>query len=366
MRTVQVETGGGSYPIIIGREVFPSLADRLPPGIRKVLLVSDGNVFPLFGDSLARTLAEAGLMVKPYVVDPGEKSKTLRVAEALYTVALEAGLGRGDLVAALGGGVAGDLAGFVAATYMRGVAFLQVPTTLLAQVDSSVGGKVGVNHPLGKNLIGAFHQPVLVAADLATLDTLPRREFLAGAAEVVKYGAALSEPFLRFLEQNWEGFMGGDHSVLAEVVATCCRLKAEVVARDERETGERALLNFGHTLGHALEAATGYSHYLHGEAVTVGMVLDTLIAREMKVLPAGEADRLLALLYRLGLRPPPPGLDAGPALAALRFDKKRAGGSAVFILPVRAGAARVFGGVEESLAAGVLAGYLDGHLGEER
>ncbi len=363
MQTVRVDTGVGGYAIIIGRDIFRLLPEALPVRPRRVLLVSDSNVYPHWGEGLVRALAAAGPDVKPYVVNPGEQSKTLAVAEALYTAALQAGLDRGDLVAALGGGVVGDLAGFVAATYMRGVAFLQAPTTLLAQVDSAVGGKVAVNHPLGKNLIGAFHQPVLVLSDLGALATLPPREYRAGAAEVVKYGAALSEPFLAYLEQNWEGFMAADDTVLAEVVATCCRLKAGIVARDEREAGERALLNFGHTLGHALEAATGYAYYLHGEAVAVGMALATLIAREAGVLPGDEADRLLAVLGRLGLLPPPPGLDSGTVLATLRYDKKRKGGRGVFILPVRAGEARIFDSLEET-AARVLAQYLGGRLGK--
>jgi len=365
MKTVKVEVGGHGYPVIIGRDVFPCLGSLLPPRLRKVLLVSDSSVYPLWGNRMTCALEEAGLTVKSFAVDPGEKSKTLAVADTLYTSALEAGLGRGDLVAALGGGVVGDLAGFVAATYMRGIAFLQVPTTLLAQVDSAVGGKVAVNHWLGKNLIGAFHQPVLALADLGTLDTLPRREYLAGAAEVVKYGAGLNEPFLTYLEQNWEGLMDGADDILAGVVATCCQLKADVVARDEREAGERKLLNFGHTLGHGLEAATGYSYYLHGEAVAVGMVLETLIAREMKVLAENEARRLLTLFKRLNPIPPPPGLDSGPVLAALRFDKKRTGGKGVFILPVRAGEARLFDHVEEALAARVLARYLTGDWEKE-
>lgn len=254
MRVLWVPLGNRSYPIYIGSNLSPELGkawrENLPPG--RLLLVSDEQVFPLHGEKLLLTLKEAGCQVVRELLPSGETGKTLQYAEQLYTSAIRAGLDRHSAVVALGGGVVGDLAGFVAATYLRGVPFVQVPTTLLAQVDSSVGGKVAVNHPLGKNLIGSFYQPRLVWIDLAVLETLPAREYLAGAAEVIKYGIILSEQFCTFLEDNWQLFLDREPEVLTEVIATCCALKSRIVSADEREEGVRAILNFGHTLGHAL------------------------------------------------------------------------------------------------------------------
>lgn len=362
MRTVWVSLGERSYPVYIGNNLYPALAVTWREILRpaRVLLVSDQNVFPLFGRRIMDELGKAGFDVSPAVVPPGEESKTLETAGSLYTAAIQAGLDRCGLIVALGGGVIGDLAGFTAATLYRGVPFVQVPTTLLAQVDSSVGGKVAVNHALGKNLIGSFYQPKLVWADLATLDSLPRREFLAGAAEVVKYGAIMSEPFFRYLEENWQAFLDREPAVLAETVAACCRLKSSVVAADERETGRRAILNFGHTLGHALEAATAYSWYLHGEAVLAGMVMAVRIAQGKGVLARGEADRLLDVFLRLGCRPAPQGLEAGQVLAAMGQDKKREGEQAVFVLPVKVGETALFSDVEPGLVRAVLEDYLAG------
>ena len=259
MQTIQVDLKERAYEIKIvshqWHQLAAALAKVLAPG--KVLLVSDEHVWAHYG-SYVESALQGSYTVVPVIIPPGEASKTLAEADRLYTVAIEAGLDRSNAVIALGGGVVGDLAGFVAATYLRGVPFVQIPTTLLAQVDSSVGGKVAVNHRLGKNLIGAFYQPKLVWIELETLKTLPPREFMAGAAEVVKYGAILSADFITFLEENWAGFLKQDKAILQEIIATCCRLKSQVVVEDERETGKRAILNFGHTLGHALEAATSF------------------------------------------------------------------------------------------------------------
>jgi len=360
MRLVQVPLGERSYPIYIGKNLYAAVAGTWPENVRlsRVLLVSDENVFPLYGGRFVATLHDAGFAVTPVVIPAGEGSKTLAWAETLYTAAIEAGLDRNGLIVALGGGVTGDLAGFAAATYLRGVPFVQVPTTLLAQVDSSVGGKVAVNHPLGKNLIGAFYQPRLVWIELGALDTLPEREFLAGAAEVVKYGAILSEPFFGYLEANWQLFLDRDPSVLAETVAACCGLKARVVAEDEREKGLRAILNFGHTLGHALEAATAYSYYLHGEAVLAGMVMAVNIALRKRVLPEKDAGRLLGMFAKIGVRPAPPGLAAAEVIAALAHDKKREEDVTVFILPVRIGRVEPFLDVDAGTVRNVLNEYL--------
>ncbi|MCR3922707.1 MAG: 3-dehydroquinate synthase, partial [Firmicutes bacterium] len=324
---------------------------------------SDENVFPLYGTNVASALDDAGFAVIPVVIPAGEGSKTLAQADSLYTTAIEAGLDRSSVVVALGGGVVGDLAGFIAATYLRGVPFVQIPTTLLAQVDSSVGGKVAVNHTLGKNLIGSFYQPKMVWIELGMLQTLPQREFLAGAAEVVKYGAIMSESLLLLLENRWSDFLAQDSAVLTEVIASCCRLKAQVVVEDEREEGLRAILNFGHTLGHALEVATAYSHYLHGEAVLAGMVLAVHLAMRLSVLTPNAAARLLALFARVGLKRAPATLTVAPILAALQQDKKRVGETLLFVLPVAMAQVRSFTDVPQSLVASIVTEYLQGQEG---
>lgn len=361
MRVVQVPLGERGYPIYIGKNIFSLLGEAWLETVKpsQVLLVSDEHVFPLYGGKLIDVLDNNGFTVTPVVIPAGEGSKSLTWAENLYTQALEADLDRCSLFIALGGGVVGDLAGFAAATYMRGVPFVQVPTTLLAQVDSSVGGKVAVNHPLGKNMIGSFYQPKLVWVELAALDTLPEREFFAGAAEVVKYGIIMDEAFFSWLERNWQAFLDKDPDVLAEVIATCCELKARVVVQDEREAGLRAILNFGHTLGHALEAATSYGHYLHGEAVLVGMLMAVDIAEDKGVLVPTEAARCRSLLSRIGIKQPPAGLVTEQVMAALRFDKKREGETLVFILPKQVGQVAVYRDVDHLSIERVLNKYLN-------
>ena len=360
MRVVQVPLGQRNYPVYIGKNIWSAMSklwpERLQPG--KILLVSDEHVFPIYGGKMIAGLHEAGYEVTPVVIPAGEGSKTLAQAEELYTAAIDAGLERGGAIVALGGGVVGDLAGFVAATYLRGVPFVQVPTTLLAQVDSSVGGKTAVNHRLGKNLIGAFYQPRLVWIELDTLSTLPEREFMAGAAEVVKYGVILSETFFSYLEKNWVRFLSKETAVLTEVVGDCCGLKARVVAEDEREVGLRAILNFGHTLGHALETATGYRYYLHGEAVLAGMAMAVRLAVNIGVFGQQEAERCLQLFAQVGLKKPPVDLIAKAVLSALQYDKKREGQKSVFVLPVRVGEVRLFQEIEAKPVAEVLDLYL--------
>ena len=362
MRIVQVELRERSYPIYIGQNIWSSMAGvfRTIVKTQNALLISDDHVFPLYGDKVMSILREAGIAVTPVVIPAGEGSKSLAQADVLYTAAINAGLDRYGVIVALGGGVVGDLAGFIAATYLRGVPFVQIPTTLLAQVDSSVGGKVAVNHRLGKNLIGAFYQPKLVWIELESLLTLPTREFLAGAAEVVKYGAIMSKPLLSYLEDHWEEFTALDFQIVSEVVAQCCSLKAQVVAEDELETGIRAILNFGHTLGHALEAATDFGYYLHGEAVLIGMVLAVKLAFLRGVVPTSDAERLLYLFDRIELKKAPQGLEANPVVAAMQQDKKRIGQTLVFILPVAAGDVRAFHDVAHKDVLRVLAWYLRG------
>jgi 3-dehydroquinate synthase len=307
--TVNVALGARSYDIVIGRGVLGSLGARiaaLRPGA-KAAIVTDHNVERHHLGAAEAALADAGITSSRVIVPPGEASKSYRVFEEVCESMIAERIERGDLIVALGGGVIGDLAGFVAAVVRRGLDYVQVPTTLLAQVDSSVGGKTAIDSAHGKNLIGAFHQPILVVADTATLDTLPQREFRAGYAETVKYGLLGDAGFFEWLDANWRDvFAGGDaskNSGREHAIAVSCRAKAAIVARDERETGDRALLNLGHTFGHALEAACGFSdRLLHGEAIAVGMALAfEFSARRHGLLPLAEAQRAIGHLAAVGL-----------------------------------------------------------------
>ena len=342
--TVPVALGDRAYDIVIGRGVATMLGDsikKLRPGARTVI-VTDENVAAHHSAAVETALKQAGVASSRIVVAPGESSKNVATFERVCEEIIGARIERGDLAIALGGGVIGDLAGFAASCVRRGIDFVQVPTTLLAQVDSSVGGKTGINSRHGKNLIGAFHQPVLVLADTALLDTLSPREFRAGYAEVAKYGLLGDAGFFAWLEQNWQDvFSGGQSSgsfAREHAIAVCCRAKAAVVARDERETGERALLNLGHTFGHALEAGCGFSQrLLHGEAVALGMVMAFDFSARKALISTADAARARAHLAAVGLpthvRDVPggvPGVDALMDLIAQ--DKKVKRGALTFIL----------------------------------
>jgi len=324
-RSVHVDLDERGYPIHIGVGLPAGRALRGSPG-RRVLVVSDSNVDPLYGPAREAMLSDLGLAVSRTVVPAGESSKDLRVVKDLYGEALQAGLDRTSMVVALGGGVVGDLAGFVAATYLRGLDFVQMPTTLLAMVDSSVGGKTGVNLEQGKNLVGAFYQPVEVTADLSTLETLPDREYVSGLAEVVKYGVIWDADLFGKLEARAAQLIARDPVFLEEVVARCCEIKAEVVAVDEREGGVRAILNFGHTLGHAIENVGGYGERLHGEAVAIGLAYAADLSVRRKGFPEQDRDRLVRLLDRLGLpterAPERTGLSWADLRSAIAADKK--------------------------------------------
>ncbi len=313
--TLTVELGARSYPIVIGNALIGEfqLTDYLDGP--DCLVVTNETVAPLYLPALQKTLPP-GRVVES--LPDGEQYKTLKTAETVLDRLAASRANRDATVIALGGGVVGDIAGFAAACYMRGIAFIQVPTTLLAQVDSSVGGKTGVNHSEGKNLIGAFHQPRLVLIDTDTLKTLPTREFRAGLAEVIKYGAIADPDFLAWLEANVDALLAKDPGSLAHAIRRSCELKASVVAEDERETGRRAILNFGHTFGHAIESSLGYGEWLHGEAVAAGM----LMAAELSGL--GEADqlRLKKLVEACGLPVCPPPIGAEQLQKAMRMDKK--------------------------------------------
>ena len=324
-RTVPVALGERSYPIEIGAgslaQAGAAIAERTKA--TRAVVVSVPAVARRYAPTLLRSLREAGVRAVRVLVPDGDASKSLRQAARLYEVLLDAEADRGSAVVALGGGVVGDLAGFVAATYLRGVAFVQVPTTILAMVDASIGGKVGVNLPRGKNLVGAFHQPRLVWIDVATLRTLPRRERAAGLAEVVKASAILDAGFFSDLERDAERILGLEPEALLPAIERACAIKAQVVARDERESGLRMLLNFGHTLAHAIEALSRYRGILHGEAVAIGMVFAARRSEALGLAPPGTAERIEALLRRLALPTEPPDFPRSAYLTALRVDKKR-------------------------------------------
>lgn len=341
MRTVQVSLGERSYRILVGGSLLPRLGaecSRLKLG-RRCALVTDERVAPLHSAAALQSLAAAGFEPLLVTVPSGERAKSLKVVAGCYDQFAAARLERKSFVVALGGGVVGDLAGFVAATYLRGVPFVQVPTTLLSQVDSSVGGKVGVNLPAGKNLVGAFHQPRLVLCDLDTLKTLPEREFRSGIAEVIKYGIIHDAAFFRRLERSLERILARDPSELAAVVARCCAIKAEVVGQDETESGLRAILNYGHTIGHGLEAISSYGKYLHGEAISIGQVAASHLSALKLAMPLKDVARVQALFGRAGL-PVSVRLSAaqrGQLFDAMRLDKKVSAGEVKFVLARRIG-----------------------------
>ncbi|HXH03320.1 MAG TPA: 3-dehydroquinate synthase [Candidatus Competibacteraceae bacterium] len=332
MRTLNVELGERSYPIHIGPGLL-GRADLLRPYIpgREVLVVSNETIAPLYLEHIRTALT--GLRHAALILPDGEQYKTLEVLGRIFDELLHQRFGRNCTLIALGGGVVGDMTGFAAACYQRGVHFIQIPTTLLAQVDSSVGGKTGVNHPLGKNMIGAFHQPRCVLADTDTLTTLPARELKAGLAEVIKYGLIRDLAFLEWLEANLDALLARDAAALSEAIERSCRIKAEIVGRDERESGLRALLNLGHTFGHAIETGLGYGAWLHGEAVAAGMVMAADLSARLGWLRPEEVARVTRLLARAGLPVQgPAGLDEERFLALMAVDKKVQDGKLRLIL----------------------------------
>jgi 3-dehydroquinate synthase len=351
--TVPVPLGDRAYDILVGRGLIESAGSRIAAlGARAAAIVTDAHVGPLYAEALARSLEAQGLRTSVITLPPGEATKSYASLEQVCDACLAARIERGDLVVALGGGVIGDLAGFAAAIVRRGVRFVQVPTTLLSQVDSSVGGKTGINSRHGKNLVGAFHQPGLVLADTALLDTLPIREMRAGYAEVAKYGLIDDERFFSWCESNWQGvFAGGPER--DEAVAQSCRAKAAVVVRDEHENGDRALLNLGHTFGHALERITRYdsARLVHGEGVAIGLALAFRFSDTLGLCPAADARRVEAHLSTAGL---PTRLTHVPGgcgtvdelLDAMAQDKKVKGGALTFILARGIGQSFIAPGIE--------------------
>jgi 3-dehydroquinate synthase len=332
-RTLTVALGGRSYPIHIGAVLLGGIGELLPKTRpARAIVVTNPTVAAHHLAPLQTGVARAGMRCDVIEVPDGEAHKDWTTLYDIHTRLLELKAERSTMLIALGGGVIGDLAGLAAATYQRGMPLIQIPTTLLAQVDSSVGGKTAVNHPLGKNMIGAFYQPAAVIIDSATLSTLPDREYASGLAEVVKYGAIRSPDLFAWIESNVDALLARDNAVVSHAIHESCRIKAEIVANDERETGERALLNFGHTFGHAIEVGTGYGAWLHGEAVSAGMVLAGALSVRLTGLASVENSRLRQLLFRLGLPVNPPALGADRYLELMSRDKKVDAGKMRLIL----------------------------------
>ncbi|PQA34705.1 3-dehydroquinate synthase [Amnimonas aquatica] len=364
MQKLEVQLGERSYPIFIGE----SLLDRpecLLPYIRgrQVLLVSNETVAPLYAERVRKVLADGGLTVAEAILPDGEAYKDWQHLNLIFDALLAARFSRKATLVALGGGVVGDMTGFAAACYQRGVDFIQIPTTLLAQVDSSVGGKTGINHPLGKNMIGAFMQPRVVLADTTVLRSLPDREYSAGLAEVIKYGLIRDLPFLEWLERHMDGLMARDPALLAEAILRSCRNKAEVVAADELEQNDlRALLNLGHTFGHAIETAMGYGSWLHGEAVATGMLMAADLSWRENWISHQDVARIRTILVRSGLPVVPPPVSPDEFLRHMAVDKKNIDGRLRLVLLRQLGRAVVTDEADRGrLVATLMAGE---HLGQ--
>jgi 3-dehydroquinate synthase len=354
IETLRVGLGVRGYDILVGEGLIADAGSRVRAragdASRRIVVVTDENVARHHLEPLCRSFERAGFVAERIVLPPGEQTKDVAHYAALTDDALGFGVDRRSLLVALGGGVIGDLVGFAAATLLRGIDFVQVPTTLLAQVDSSVGGKTGINTRHGKNLLGAFHQPILVLADTAALATLPRREVLAGYAEVAKYGFIRDPEFFEWLERDGAALCAGDARLRRTAVLRSCAHKAAVVAADEREQGERALLNFGHTFGHAIETATGYGAWLHGEAIAAGMVMAAELSARLGLLSSAEVVRLRDLVARAGLPVKGPAAPAEKMLEIMALDKKGSRGQVRFVLLDSIGMASLRAGVDVRLA----------------
>lgn len=357
---VRVELGVNSYDIVIGAGILPFLGQELSGLARQfgwgkqVMIISNPTVEALCGKQIITSLIEAGFQPSLALMQDGEQFKTMDSAMQLYDQALARGLDRKSLIVALGGGVVGDLAGFVASTYMRGIPFVQVPTTMLAQVDSSVGGKVAVNHPQGKNIIGSFYQPRLVWADVDVLKTLPVEELRAGLAEVIKYGLIWDGNFFDYLEKTFREILSLKQQDLRQIVKQSCAIKAQVVAQDEREGGIRAILNLGHTFGHAMEALTNYRRYRHGEAVAVGMVMAFKVSRELGLVTEEELNRVKKVIGSFGLPVEDGHIGAQDILASMYHDKKAEAGKIKYIIPETIGRVQITSAVPEELILRIL------------
>jgi 3-dehydroquinate synthase len=349
MNVVDVDVPGGRYPIRIGAGRLDLLSEAVPANATAIALVTNPTVGKLYGERAERALAATGKRVLRIDLPDGESYKDWQTLNLVFDALLANGFDRRSVLVALGGGVIGDMTGFAAAVYMRGVRFIQVPTTLLAQVDSSVGGKTGVNHPLGKNMVGAFYQPVAVEIDTDVLNTLPAREVSAGLAEVIKYGMILDPEFWGWCEDNVAALRALEPTAIAHAIRISCELKARVVTQDEREGGLRAILNLGHTFGHAIESGLGYGAWLHGEAVGCGMVQAAELSAEVLGFPAADVARVRALVQAIGCPTVAPDLGAQRWLDLMRVDKKAEGGEIRFVLTPQVGQAIMRGAPEDAV-----------------
>lgn len=349
MNKILVNLGERSYQITIGKSILSQLGEFISGLIRpcKTLIITDKNVGILYADIVSKGLIKHKFDVKVVSMEPGEEQKTLSTVEWLYDAFFDHGMDRKSLVIALGGGVVGDVAGFTASTFMRGLPFVQVPTSLLAQVDSSVGGKVGVNHPRGKNMIGSFYQPIGVFIDTVTLSTLPRAELLAGMVEVIKYGMIRDASLFEYIERNLQKILELNDDALKTIISRSCSIKVRIVEEDEREAGLRAILNYGHTIGHAVETLTQYKKYRHGEAVAIGMAYASKIAVNMGLADETVSIRQISLLKRLGMPTENYEIKPDDIIETLYLDKKTHRGILRFILPTRIGSVIISDNVTE-------------------
>ena len=356
MQRLNIDLGERSYNILLGAglldKVGESLCRVLQPS--RIVLITHPSLFQLYGDKVLSGFKDQGWPADVIEVEEGETSKTLGQAEKIFDRLLELKCDRKSVLIALGGGVIGDLVGFVAATFQRGIPFVQVPTTLLSQVDSSVGGKTAVNHPKGKNMIGAFYQPCLVIADLDTLQTLPEKEFRAGLAEIIKYGVISDASLFDYLENNVEKILQLDKQCLEYIIKTSCSIKAEVVEKDERENHYRMILNFGHTIGHAIEALTSYSQFIHGEAVAIGMVYAAKLSQKLGKCKEGTPQRLDRLVRKCGLPADLPDLNSKAIIESLYHDKKTMNHKIKFILVKEIGVVEIVEDMSEEKIISIL------------
>ena len=353
---VRVDLGDRSYNILIGNKILSRLGPRLKEfKPSRVAIISNKTIFPIYRDTVLKSLRECNIDAEIILVPDGEEYKDFLWSYYIHGELLKARFDRSSLLVALGGGVVGDITGFIASTFMRGIRFVQVPTTLLAQVDSSVGGKTGVNHLLGKNMIGSFYQPSLVFIDLETLKTLPEREFYAGMAEIIKYGVIADRELFDYLKTNKESITSLGESIV-HIIKRSCEIKADVVSKDEKETGLRAILNYGHTIGHAVETVTGYRKFLHGEAIAIGMCAAADLAVKLGMLEQGDSQQIMELIAMYGLPcEMPEGLDTRDMISAMEIDKKAKAGKLKFILPEEIGAAKIVDDVDRGLIKEVIA-----------
>lgn len=359
MQTVHVHTPNHHYPIYIGAKLLADVAGYLKPHLasNKIAIISNDTIAPLYLDLLKAACQSLSINPQIIILPDGEQYKNQESLQHIYTELLKHHTDRQTTLIALGGGVIGDLSGYAAATYQRGIPFIQIPTTLLSQVDSSVGGKTGINHPLGKNMIGAFYQPQAVIADTSTLHTLPRRELSAGLAEVVKYALLGDASFMNELEANSAHILALEPQILSHIIRHCCQMKADIVNQDEKESGIRAHLNLGHTFGHAIETEMGYGTWLHGEAVAAGMVLAARLSEHKGYLKAADTQRIIALLDAFQLPTTPPDIAANTWLKHMQHDKKNQNGQIRLVLLRQIGQAIIESGLDEPTLTHILSAH---------